>query len=253
MADGVLVLRQRMCPCQTIFYICRSCDRGQRYCSPRCRHQARCEQRRRANRRHQQSQEGQLDHRDRQRLYRRQRAQRVTDQGSPTPDRSASMSPVSKARPPQADSAPVPESRGTVCLRCGRSGYPIACIREVVMTQHRDPLASAQSDYVKRLFKAYAELPETRPHWNDADRRLAADLFRRRIPLQVVETAFLLGSARRLARDPQRWAPPIRCLAYFLGVLEEVLAQPPPAAYIQYLRLTHLGSSRRPSTTGPEE
>jgi len=66
-----------------VFYVCRSCDRGQRYCSVRCRGKARREQRRAANRRHQCSVEGRLDHRDRQREYRRRLVlQRVTDQGS---------------------------------------------------------------------------------------------------------------------------------------------------------------------------
>ena len=63
--------------------MCRSCDRGQRYCSKGCRDEARREQRRMANHRHQGSEEGRLDHRDRQREYRRRvAARRVTDQGS---------------------------------------------------------------------------------------------------------------------------------------------------------------------------
>jgi len=79
---GEAVLRQRVCSnegCRSVFWICEHCDRGQRYCSSACRTDARLEQRRRANRRHQHSPEGRLDHRDRQREYRRRR---VTDQGS---------------------------------------------------------------------------------------------------------------------------------------------------------------------------
>jgi len=87
---GEAVLRQRVCrgrECHAVFWICRHCDRGQCYCSPACRDQARLEQRRRANCRHQRSPEGRLDHRDRQRDYRQRLAQRalqarVTDQGS---------------------------------------------------------------------------------------------------------------------------------------------------------------------------
>jgi len=80
---GEVVLRQRVCfGCQTVFWICQHCDRGHRYCSLACRTQARLQQRRRANCRHQRSPEGRLDHRDRQRQYRcRQRAS-VTDPGS---------------------------------------------------------------------------------------------------------------------------------------------------------------------------
>ena len=75
---------QRFCrepACGEAFWICRSCDRGQRYCSDRCRLKARRRQRREANLRHQKSPEGRLDHRDRQRAYRLRRARAcVTDQ-----------------------------------------------------------------------------------------------------------------------------------------------------------------------------
>jgi len=85
---GEVVLRQRLCHengCHAVFWICRHCDRGQRYCSRACRTLARLQQRRSANRRHQRSLEGRLDHRDRQRRYRRRWAQaraRVTGQAS---------------------------------------------------------------------------------------------------------------------------------------------------------------------------
>ena len=86
MADlGEVVFRLRVCRgCNAVFSICRRCDRGQRYCSPECRVPALREQRRRANHRHQCSPEGRLDHRDRQREYRKRCAQRrVTDTPSP--------------------------------------------------------------------------------------------------------------------------------------------------------------------------
>jgi hypothetical protein len=85
MADqDEVVFRQRVCRgCNAVFCICCSCDRGHRYCSPECRVLALREQRRRANRRHQHSPEGRLDHRDRQREYRKRCAQRrVTDKSS---------------------------------------------------------------------------------------------------------------------------------------------------------------------------
>ncbi len=80
------VLRQRVCRwqgCNAIFWLCRSCDRGQQYCSDHCRAKARREQRRTANLRHRKTPEGRLDQRDRQRAYRRRRAAlSVMDQGS---------------------------------------------------------------------------------------------------------------------------------------------------------------------------
>ena len=84
--SGEVVLRQRSCcKCHAVFWICSHCDRGQRYCSTFCRVPARRQQRRCANRRHQQSPEGRADHRDRQREYRHRRRRiraRVTDHGS---------------------------------------------------------------------------------------------------------------------------------------------------------------------------
>jgi len=67
-------LRQRFCRAQaygSVFHVCRPCDRGQQYCSERGRVKARRVQRRAAHGRRQRSAEGRLDHRDRQREYRR--------------------------------------------------------------------------------------------------------------------------------------------------------------------------------------
>jgi len=85
MADhGQAVLRQRACRgCHAVFWICRHCDRGHRYCGRPCQTAALREQRRQANRRHQQSPEGRADHRDRQRAYRKRCSYRwVTDTSS---------------------------------------------------------------------------------------------------------------------------------------------------------------------------
>ena len=62
--------------CGARFFLCRACERGQRYCCAACRTQARTQQLRAARQRHQRSDEGRLDHRDRQRTYRRRLAQR---------------------------------------------------------------------------------------------------------------------------------------------------------------------------------
>jgi hypothetical protein len=119
MADGQeLPFYQRRCHaqgCAAVFFICRSCYRGQRYCSEPCRQLARRQQRRAANRRHQQSPEGRLDHADRQREYRLRVAGRVTDQGSATEAGSGSISQLDPIQP-----RPTP---GRVCcVVCGRRG-----------------------------------------------------------------------------------------------------------------------------------
>jgi hypothetical protein len=95
-----------------------------------------------------------------------------------------------------------------------------------------------RAEYLRRLLDCYCELPHTaarRPSRND--RLLAGQLFKRRISLHVIETAFLLAIARRTFRDPQAQnLPPIRSLAYFLPLIDEVLRQPPDPDYLAYIR-----------------
>jgi hypothetical protein len=95
-----------------------------------------------------------------------------------------------------------------------------------------------RAEYLRRLLDRYCELPHTvarRPSAND--RLLAGQLFSRSVSLDIIETAFLLAIARRTFRDPQ--APPlqpIRSLAYFLPLINEVLCQPPDPEYLDYVR-----------------
>jgi hypothetical protein len=91
---------------------------------------------------------------------------------------------------------------------------------------------------IKRILDLYCGLPHTaarRP--SPADRRLAAQLCEQAVSLELIETAFLLAIARRndhaLQAPP---LPPIRSLAYFLPVIEELGTDPPHPSYLQYLR-----------------
>jgi hypothetical protein len=121
------VFRQRICHllgCRAVFYLCRHCDRGQRYCSSPCRQQSRRQQCQVANRRHQQSPEGRLDHRDRQCQYRKRLAEtRVTDQGSAPLAACASMAePRSGTRIEPPPLRPPGDSGWVQCQICGRWG-----------------------------------------------------------------------------------------------------------------------------------
>ena len=94
-----------------------------------------------------------------------------------------------------------------------------------------------QRDYVRRLVEAYRTTPGTCGTVRRPDRRLAAQLHQRGVPLEAVENALTLAVARRLARPAE--APPlgiIRSLAYFLPVIEEVLTLTVSPDYFQYLR-----------------
>ena len=121
---------------RALFFICRSCDRGQSYCSQPCRRLQRRQQCRAANRRHQQSAEGRADHRDRQRAYRqRQQQARVTDQRRQRYGSSFRLwEPLAAYSKPRSFARRRQENRhaGTfwgsrpgfrpTCIRCGRAG-----------------------------------------------------------------------------------------------------------------------------------
>jgi len=95
-----------------------------------------------------------------------------------------------------------------------------------------------RAEYLRRLLESYCGLPHTaarRPSRND--RLLAGQLFKRSVSLDIIETAFLLAIARRSFRDPQAEPlQPIRSLAYFLPLIDEVLRQPPDPNYLAYIR-----------------
>ena len=92
--------------------------------------------------------------------------------------------------------------------------------------------------YVTAVLTLYLGLPETPLRAGAQDRRHARQLYERGVPRNVVEAAFLLASLRRLVRPTDLPAlSPIRSLAYFQPVIEELLANPAPDNYVEYLRL----------------
>jgi hypothetical protein len=91
-------------------------------------------------------------------------------------------------------------------------------------------------DYIPSILRLYLQLPDTPDRARPADRKIATELLARQVPIETVESALLLATARRLCRSPDKMLPPVRCLAYYLPVIEEVLKQPLPVRYTQYLR-----------------
>jgi len=99
--------------------------------------------------------------------------------------------------------------------------------------------------YVQAVLALYRRLPGTNTRPRPADRRLAAELHRRGIPLEIVEIALRLAALRRTARPPDATPlPPVRSLHYFLPVIDELPKGAPPHGYLEYLR--HLLPDRRP-------
>jgi hypothetical protein len=81
--------------------------------------------------------------------------------------------------------------------------------------------------YVHELLRLYVATPGVAGHVRRADRDFAGTLFDRRIPLYVVETAFVVAAARRVRNNAfASPMPPIRSVHYFAGVIQEVLDRP---------------------------
>jgi hypothetical protein len=92
--------------------------------------------------------------------------------------------------------------------------------------------------YIRRVLAGYRQTPGATGRIRSADRLLAAKLYERGVPIDVVENAFTLGAARRLYRkDPTAPAlPPVRSLHYFLPLIEEISRLKINPAYFRYLR-----------------
>jgi len=97
--------------------------------------------------------------------------------------------------------------------------------------------ASDAESYVHTILRLYQNLPETPAQPNSRDCLCAYQLQQRGVPLTLIESAFLIGSLRRLLRPPGAPPlPPIRSLAYFQPVIEELLHTPIPDTYVEFLR-----------------
>jgi hypothetical protein len=83
-------------------------------------------------------------------------------------------------------------------------------------------------DYQRAILDAWYALSCTRGRPPRSDRALLLELYRRRITLPVVLVAFRLAAARRSAD-----LAPVRSIAYFRSVIEELLLADP--GYIAYL------------------
>ncbi len=91
--------------------------------------------------------------------------------------------------------------------------------------------------YSSRVLDLYSQLPDTPLLPRRADRQLVVQLHARSVDPDIIESALLLATARRLCRPSDRPPlPPARSLAYYLPVLDELLHHPLPHRYTHYLR-----------------
>jgi hypothetical protein len=110
--------------------------------------------------------------------------------------------------------------------------------------------ADHATSYVASVITLYLEMPDTPMRVSASDQWLARSLHQDGVPLETVETALLLGSLRRMIRptDAPRLAP-IRSLAYFRPVIEELQENPAPENYREYLEIKlRKATETRPAT-----
>jgi hypothetical protein len=95
----------------------------------------------------------------------------------------------------------------------------------------------SQEEFIRQVLEAYRKTPGTMGTVRRPDRVVALQLHQRGISVSVIENAFVLAATRRLMRPAD--APPlspIRSLAYFLPVIEEVVGLRVSPDYFQHLR-----------------
>jgi hypothetical protein len=103
--------------------------------------------------------------------------------------------------------------------------------------------------YIAAVTALYCDLPDTPLRPSLTDQAVARKLHQDAVPLNLVESALLLATLRRLIRASDLPPlPKVRSLAYFLPVIAEIQQQPLPDAYLAYLRLKlqKLSRSDRP-------
>jgi len=113
-------------------------------------------------------------------------------------------------------------------------------------------ISMTEKAYIDALRSLYLQLPNTHRRFSRSDRCLAASFYQDGLPLELVRSALLLATARRLFRDPaQPPLPPVRSLHYFLPVLEELKGQPSLSpGYLEYLDKKVRSAARSAMQTG---
>ena len=100
--------------------------------------------------------------------------------------------------------------------------------------------------FAAAVLALYLDLPDTPLRPSARDHWLARRLHEQGVPFAVVESALLLATLRRLIRPADLPPlPPVRSLAYFHVVIEELQQQPLPESYLDYLRLKFQQATRQ--------
>jgi hypothetical protein len=136
------------------------------------------------------------------------------------------------------------ESKRVCTVRKGTNQYARTSfeIRDEYWPYHRiqnieGAVGQAHNAYVDAIERSFVSIGCTIGKFSARDAQLAEELQRRRIPLELVQDALLMGACRKYIS----WlnggsAEPIGSLAYFEGLVAEIRERPLPADYREYLQ-----------------
>jgi hypothetical protein len=133
------------------------------------------------------------------------------------------------------------ESKGVCLLKPGKNQFA-ATVFEIsgsFWPYHRarcEAEIPAQKSYIKAVRKIFLSLGCVNGSFGPADEAAALQLYKRSIPLNVIEEAMLVGACRKYSAWIQDQAmEPIRSLNYFSSLIAEIREKPFPPGYSEYL------------------
>ena len=95
-------------------------------------------------------------------------------------------------------------------------------------------MTASRSAYLARVVRLYLDDPDTPAVPSKADWDIAADLFARNVPLEIIRLAVKLALIRR-RRSSNKPLPPIRSLAYFRAVVLNLSTEETKTDYVEYI------------------
>ncbi len=133
------------------------------------------------------------------------------------------------------------ESKGVCLLKPGKNQFAatVFAISESFWPYHRagcEAEIPAQKSYIKTVREIFLSLGCANGNFGAADEAAALQLYKRSIPLNVIEEAMLVGACRKYNAWIQDQAmEPIRSLNYFSSLIAEIREKPFPPGYSEYL------------------
>lgn len=134
------------------------------------------------------------------------------------------------------------ESNGVCLLKPGKNQFAATVfeIADLYWPYHRVGKSSGspeQNAYVKSIRECFLRIGCTNGRFGAADVAAADELYRRIIPLAVIENAMLMGACRKYSSWLEGQSlEPIQSFSYFSSLIAEIQEKPLPPSYSAHLR-----------------